>query len=525
MEDFIRRLFNSDFMPHGHCFLWQPSILWLHVISDATIALSYYLIPFALLYLVRRRRDLIYPSIFVLFGLFILSCGTTHLMSIWTMWNPTYRLEGVIKAITALSSFVTAMAMLRIVPQALQIPSRRDLEIANEKLAEENRVRVNVEKQVRQLNQDLEKRVEDRTRALSAANERLKETEKLLRQMINAMPQLAWTAGPDGAPDYFNLRWYEYTGTTPEQSLGERWVTVLHPEDQEGAAERWRESVQTGEDYDIEYRLRRAVDGSFRWFLGRARPLYDDSGRVARWFGTCTDIHDQKASQEELRSRNDDLNQFAYAASHDLQEPLRMISIYSELLRSRHGDLLDGDAALYLQFVLDGVHRMESLLQDLLAYSRAGGEKDLPTLAPVDSNEVLDHAISILTPLIGENGALIEHGALPVVRMRETHLLQLFQNLLSNAIKYRSAEQPRIVVNCYRAESEYVFCIRDNGVGIPPEYHEQVFGIFKRLHGREVPGTGIGLAICRKIVERYGGHMWVESPEGGGALFCFSVPV
>ncbi len=227
-------------------------------------------------------------------------------------------------------------------------------------------------------------------------------------------------------------------------------------------------------------------------------------------------------SNEALRQSNDDLNQFAYAASHDLQEPLRMVALYSEMLGKRYAGKLDSEADQFIQFITSGAHRMEMLLKDLLAYSQAGSSEG-PT-QPVDCTLVLEQVLFNLKTAIAENEAKITWEGLPVVEAHEFRLMQLFQNLVGNAIKYRRAEPPRIHISAEARESDWLFTVEDNGIGIRPEYAQQVFGIFKRLHGHTYPGTGIGLAICQRIVERYGGRIWVESTPEVGSKFCFTLP-
>jgi PAS domain S-box-containing protein len=226
-----------------------------------------------------------------------------------------------------------------------------------------------------------------------------------------------------------------------------------------------------------------------------------------------------------LRRANSDLQQFAYSASHDLQEPLRMVSIYSQMLRRNHAGRLDGKADEHIGYIIEGATRMENLVRDLLAYTRASTASEDGPSEPVDANEVLKKSLSSLQIAIRETGAVVTAGPLPWVRLHEIHLDQLFQNLIGNAIKYRSAEPPRINVAAERRGEEWVLSVQDNGIGIAPDYREYIFGIFKRLHtAAEYSGTGIGLAICQRIVERAGGQIWVESQLGQGSTFFFIVP-
>jgi len=229
-------------------------------------------------------------------------------------------------------------------------------------------------------------------------------------------------------------------------------------------------------------------------------------------------------SNEALRQSNDDLNQFAYAASHDLQEPLREVALYCQFLEKQYAERLDQKAYQYLSFIVNGAQRMELLLRDLLAYSQLGAlSEERPGL--VDCAAVMKKVLLNLHASIEQNGASVTFDGLPVVQAHEFRLVQLFQNLVGNAIKYRRPDPPKIYVAAKRRDADWLFSVQDNGIGIKPEYAQQVFGVFKRLHGSTYPGTGIGLAVCQRIVERYGGRIWVESVPGKGSLFCFTLPI
>ncbi len=222
----------------------------------------------------------------------------------------------------------------------------------------------------------------------------------------------------------------------------------------------------------------------------------------------------------ELAHSNAELQQFAYVASHDLQEPLRMVASYIQLLSRRYKGQLDQDADDFIKFAVDGVMRMQRLIQDLLAYSRVG-HRDRP-FAPVSCEQVFGQAIANLKVAIDESQAVITHDPLPTLTADPTQLAQLFQNLLGNAIKFRAKEPPRIHLSAVEQGPLWRFALRDNGIGLEPQYAERVFVIFQRL-SRDYAGTGIGLAICKKIVERHGGHIWVESTLGHGATFFFTL--
>jgi len=226
---------------------------------------------------------------------------------------------------------------------------------------------------------------------------------------------------------------------------------------------------------------------------------------------------------KSLRQSNEDLNQFAYAASHDLQEPLRMVSLYSEMLRKKYAGRLDQMADQFITFVVDGAHRMEMLLKDVLEYSQVG-TFTLGAPEAADCTKVMENVVLNLQAAIVQNGAAISWDELPTVQAHEIRLIQLFQNLVGNAIKYRGPDPPKVLVTAERRDSGWLFSVQDNGIGIKPDYAQQIFGVFKRLHGNSYPGTGVGLAICQRIVENYGGRIWVESTPGAGSTFRFTVP-
>jgi PAS domain S-box-containing protein len=225
----------------------------------------------------------------------------------------------------------------------------------------------------------------------------------------------------------------------------------------------------------------------------------------------------------ELRNSNEELEQFAYIASHDLQEPLRMVASYTQLLARRYKGRLDADADEFIHYAVDGTQRMKRLIEDLLIYSRAG--KSVPELTEVSADRALDQALRSLQESITESGARVVRGNLPRVLTSEGQLEQVFQNLIGNAIKYRNERAPEIRITARDIENEWIFSVADNGIGIDPQYFERIFLVFQRLHGRrEYEGTGIGLAICKRMLLRMGGRIWVESEPGQGATFFFSLP-
>jgi PAS domain S-box-containing protein len=362
------------------------------------------------------------------------------------------------------------------------------------------------------------------------AEEALREGEERFRTLANNISQLAWMADEKGYIFWYNQRWFEYTGATLEEMAGWGWQKVHHPDHVQQVVAKISKCFQIGEVWEDTFPLR-GRDGNYCWFLSQAVPIRDPEGKVLRWFGTNTDITERKQSEEhlvktvgELKRSNDELQQFAYVASHDLQEPLRMVASYTQLLAQRYKGRLDSDADEFIAYAVDGANRMQGLIQDLLAYSRAG--TDGKALREISSEKALKGALTNLQVTIKESGAVVTHDLLPSITTDETQLAQVFQNLVGNAIKYRSAEVPRIHVTATKnGGKEWIFSVRDNGLGIDPQYFERIFIIFQRLHGRkDFKGTGIGLAICKKIVERVGGRIWVESQAEKGSTFYFALP-
>ena len=320
-------------------------------------------------------------------------------------------------------------------------------------------------------------------------------------------------------------------GYRAEEIVGQHFSRFYPPADIAGGKPERELQVATSEGRfeDEDWRVRK--DGSRFWANVVVTALRDGSGRVNGFVKITRDLTVRKQAEdelkryaEELQRSNQELEHFAYVASHDLQEPLRTVSSFSQLLARRYQGKLDADADEFITFIVDGATRMQTLINDLLAFSRIGTRGDL--LASVDSGEIFQAAKENLELAIAESGAVITKDPLPALVADQRQLTQLFQNLFSNAIKFRrSEEEPRIHVSAVRQEGAWQFSVRDNGIGIAPQYFDRNFIIFQRLHGREeYSGTGIGLAICKKIVERHGGRMWVESEPGTGSTFYFTIP-
>ncbi|MCC3466680.1 MAG: PAS domain S-box protein [Microcoleus sp. PH2017_06_SFM_O_A] len=919
-------LFIGNYIPHGHCYLWQRELVALHIVSDSIIALAYYSIPLSLIYFISQRKDLPFRNIFWLFAAFIISCGTTHVMEVWTLWHPVYWVSGCLKMITAAISAYTAFALIPLVPQALtllsptqlgmidrilqqEIIERRETEARYQTLTEASPVgifyadaigdclyvnerwcqisgmgcdealgkgwfqgihpddrqrvfdqwysaaaeklpfkseyrfqgidrtkiswvfgqavgqvgengkvksyvatitditeRKQVEEENRLLNETLERRVVARTAQIEIYNHKLQkeiayrqkiaftllELTQLQNAILNSPNYTIISTEPDGTIKTFNLaaqkllgysseevvgkftlaiihdpvevgkraeilsqelgvkiepgfevfvawarrgiadenewsyirkdgsrfpvllsvtalfdnngningflgigqdisdrkqaekdfrdltialqnavegisrldiegryvnanRAYAHTcGYEPEEMVGMEWILTVHPDDIEmlisayeemlisGKVDveargvrkngtffykqitlvkacdaqgtfnghhcfmkditdrklteralqesefKYRQIVELAEEgiwvidsnslttyvnhamarmlgysevemlgrplldftdepertsnlYPVDWRQQaigekrevqlKTKEGKDVWTYISTSPVFDNLGNMLSCCALVYNITGRKEAEEQmlqltedLKRSNEELEQFAYVASHDLQEPLRAVTSYTQLLAQRYQENLDDRADKYINYIVDGATRMQQLINDLLAYSRLGTRGQ--EFEPADCNAAVKQSLCNLQIAIAETKAVITCDAMPTVMADESQLVQLFQNLIANGIKFCREDIPFIQIAAQRQEGEWLFSVRDRGIGIDPEYADRIFIIFQRLHGRrEYSGTGIGLAMCKRIVERHGGRIWVESQEGKGATFYFTIPI
>ncbi len=507
---------GNDFMPHGYCFLWRPDVLWLHVLSDLCIMLAYLGIPLVLLYFIYKRKDLPFQLVFVLFGAFILLCGTTHALSIWVLWHPNYYFEGVIKAMTAVVSIATLIMMVRLLPQALSLPSPAQLEAANAKLEETNH-------------------------QLGVANAKLAElyvrTEERGRVELGAVVDNVLdgiiTIDESGAIESFNAACVSIFGYRPDEVMG-RNVKILMPDPYHSEHDGYLSHyIATGEAKIIGTSGREAMarrkDGTV-FPIDLSVSAFTIDG-VRHFSGIVRDITRHKQAEESrqklldrLTESNTELERFAYVASHDMQEPLRMVLNFSQIVATDYADKLDDDGKEYLRIVGDSAMRMRDMVQDLLDYARLGQEAR--TFTAVDMGAELDHVLINLSQMVETSQARITHDELPVVRGHAVQLMRLMQNLISNAIKFQpKGRQPLIHIGVTDQTETWLFSVRDNGAGIEAAFTGQIFEPFRRLHTWEaVAGSGLGLAVCKKITDTHGGRIWVESKPGEGSTFYFTLP-
>jgi len=360
------------------------------------------------------------------------------------------------------------------------------------------------------------------------AEQDLRLSESRFRSLTGLSSDWYWEQDEEFRLTFMSSRFVERTGIDPAPFIGRRRWEQPAPNLSESDWARHKGQLERHEPF-FDFEMERVTpEGVSVWLSLSGEPVFEDR-KFRGYRGVGSDITDRKRAQvvlraayEELTRSNAELQQFAYVASHDLQEPLRMIGSYTQLLERRYGDKLDADAREFMGFIVEGATRMKQLIEDLLAYSRVGTRgKDL---RPVPAQGALDRALVNLRAAIESSGAQITCDSLPEVSADDTQVTQLFQNLIGNAIKFRKKDEPpRVHIGVQDAGEEWRFSVSDNGIGIEPQYFERIFMVFQRLHTRdEYPGTGIGLAICKKVVDRHHGRIWVESAYGKGSTFIFT---
>ncbi len=544
--EFLRKLvFAGGFLPHGYCYLWTPGLVRLHVISDTLIALSYLSIPVTLVHFTRKRRDVPFSWMFLCFGTFIVACGATHAMEVWTIWFPAYWLAGAVKAFTACASVATALLLIRVTPQALALPGTQWLMQMNQRLTREVEQRTQAESSLRQVSEDLEKRVAERTAALVATNQSLRESELRYRTLVEHAPEAIVLLDLDqGRFVDANQNAEKLFGISREELLRVGPVEVSPPFQPDGRAtekaalEELQNSLRAQKSPRFEWMHRDAAGNDIPCEVSLVR-LPAAGRNLVR--GSIVDISERKRAEMEIRklnaeleqrvrqrtaqleAANRDLESFTYSVSHDLRAPLRHMDGFSKILMEEHGPQLPPDAKRYLERVRGATLQMGRHVDDLLNLARVG--RGALRILPCDLNELVAETIASLESETRGRSVDWRVGRLSPVECDPGLMRQVFSNLLSNALKF-TRQRNKAVIEIQEAfvDGVPVIHVRDNGVGFEMKYADKLFQVFQRLHSEEeFEGTGVGLALVHRILQKHGGEIRAESSPHNGATFLFSI--
>lgn len=512
--EFLRQLFGSgDFRPHGYCYLWNGGLVWLHVMSDLLIALAYFTIPVTLLWFVRKRRDLPFSWMFVLFGVFIVACGATHLMEVWNLWHANYWLAGAVKAVTALASVPTAILLAKLIPEAVELPSAVQWIHANAALEKEIRDRREIE---------LNLRISE-----SAYREQA--------ELLDLTHDGIFVRGLDGRINYWSRGAERLYGWTRAEAHGKISHELLRTEFPEPVTQ--IESKVKEDGYWEGELVHRKRDGGTVIVASRWALRTGSNGEPSAFLESNRDVTSRRKAEEDIQNLNRELNRrlsdlnlvnkelesFSYSVSHDLRAPLRHIDGFARILKEEYAQGLPAEGHRYLDRVIDAANHMGHLVDDLLNLARIGRKPIQQETA--DLNKIVRDVAAGLAEENNRREIDWRIGELPEEYCDPGLLRLVFTNLLSNAVKF-TRRRPRSVIEVGAKHEGGVttFFVRDNGVGFDPKYADKLFGVFQRLHNQEdFEGTGVGLATVQRIILRHGGKVWAESQPDCGCTFFFTL--
>jgi PAS domain S-box-containing protein len=530
MLDLLRGLVDTGFMPHGHCYFWYPEMLWLQVGSDALITLAYYMIPVTLIYFVHRRRELPFPWIFIMFGAFILACGTTHLMDIWTVWNPAYWLQGIIKLATAGISMATAILLIPLLPKALVLRSPADLEAANQALAKE---------------------VAERKSAEAAR----RKSEQRFQRLLETAPDAMVVVDKDGRIVLANSQAERLFGYTREELLGE-FVEKLIPEHFHAPHVTHRAGYfanpcprSMGANLELSGRRK---DGSEIPVEISLSPLETQEGVLVS--SAIRDITARKQAERALREAHDNLevkvaertkalaeanlrleevdrlkSQFLATMSHELRTPLNSIIGFTGILLQGMAGELNDEQRKQLTMSYGAAKHLLNLINDLLDLSRIESGKMGVEIQKLKITDVVTEVAQSLAPEVAKKRLSLTTeiaDALPEIYSDRKKIFQILLNLTGNAVKFTDRGEIRIICRTQRDHLEV--SVIDTGIGIKPENMDLLFEAFRQADGsaqRRYEGTGLGLYLCRNLATLLGGGIEAESKYGEGSRFTLTLPL
>jgi len=532
-----------------------PFLMMVMALSNALIAVSYASIPFFLIVFVRKRKDIPFTWIFLLFGLFILACGTTHIMHVIGLWLPVNWWQATVDAFCAIISIATAIVLWPVLPKLLAIPSPSQLRKVNKELQNEKNKLIYTQGELQKAYDDVELHVKERTEDLVIANKHLqteinerKQAEEATRQSEEFFRSVFEHAAVgksittiDGKMKT-NKAYCTILGYSEDELSGVNWQKLTYPDDIESNQENLN-LILSGKNNSVRWEKRYIhKNGNIVWVDISTVLQKDHHGNPLYFITTIQDITQQKKTEEEIKilnktleqrvvdrtmqleAANKELEAFSYSVSHDLRAPLRHISGFADLLSGEVRDILPENSKHYLSIINDSAKRMGHLIDDLLSFSRTGRSEMAKTVFSM--NKVVEDAKSQLTLSLEDRTIHWHISNLPDV-FGDYNLLRLvWINLIDNALKYtRKQEITEIIINCQVEKEEFIFSIRDNGVGFDMQYAQKLFGVFQRLHSEsDFEGTGIGLANVRRIILRHGGRTWAEAELNKGAAFYFTLP-
>jgi PAS domain S-box-containing protein len=515
MWEWLEQIFGRGFMPHGHCYLWSPAMIWTQVSANTLIGVAYAAIASTLAVLVRRIRNIPFAWVYLAFGTFILSCGLTHFFDVVTVWHPIYWLDAGVRVVTATASVATAVLLVPLLPRAVAFA---------------NAARLSAERgqQLEKAHRELEQAHERLAEREQEAQWRASTSQDQLRALVETMPQLAWISNAAGEHVFRNKRWQEFTGLALDDPNDALWPTVHHPDSVGPVTAAWLGALETKTPYEVEALFRRA-DGEYRWFLVRAAALFDAHGGLLAWMGTCTDIHDQKLLREEALHTAKMKDEFLATVSHELRTPLNAILGWSRMLKT--GMLPPDKIAKAVESVERNAAAQARLVDDLLDVSRiiSGKMRIEPGLTnPADAVEAALDAVRPAALAKGvELTSIVDRQAGPVIA-DAGRIQQVIWNLVGNAVKF-TPTGGRVSLSVTRAGSHVEVVVSDTGAGIKREFLARLFDRFSQEDGsirRSHGGLGLGLAITKQLVELQGGEIAAESRgEGQGARFVVRLPL